>query len=127
MIEYLKDKEGINIGVSAISHYIDTLNNNGLAQSHGMSYVYYIFDNNTRTNIYLTRENYNELYKSFFQIKRQENEFIAFQKIFAYYGSIAKKKPKREKNGFYLEQYETLLNYIEKELKNNGKEKEKIQ
>lgn len=138
--------QGHYISVKTISKYYEQLKSKEWFYSTHFDYVYSVYDGATQHNKYITKEEYNELYKLYFKtiadyitehskeldkfdnpIEREEEEerirrralFAADKAIKARYGYRPKKRAMNCKSAFYIPQYNKVAELLEEEYKNN--------
>ena len=117
MSEVLEEQTGIRISSDTISNYYDRLKTRGWADHFYGEYVYYIYDNETKQNRYITREEYRAIYREFWAtVRANKGDFsYATAKIKSKYGNKPKKRFKEMKSAFFNVEYDELWQIIENE------------
>lgn len=115
-------QQGVYITPQTISNYYKHLESIGWSYSDSYDFVYYVFDNHTEHNIYITKEEYCSLYKDYWiTVRKNKGDFLeAESNILKKYGHKPKKRCKKIKNGFYIVEYNTVMGLLEMEFSKNG-------
>ena len=100
------EKQGIHISNQTISNYFKHLFNINWLSNDLNDYIYYMFDTKSNHNKYISKEEYYGIY----------TECKTIKKVLSKYGAIPKKKMKIVDNGFYINEYNTLLEIIKRSL-----------
>lgn len=111
------NKQGINVCKETIASYYEHLKSIGWAYTSECEYIYYVYDTEQQRNRYISKEEFRELYKVFYeQVRKDKGKFYNAERIIrSKYGGKPKKRPLLQKNGFYNEQYNAVQELLEKE------------
>ena len=111
------EKENITITEQTISAYFQQLKSIGWLYSDCFEHVYYVYDNNICKNKYITKEEYCEMYKQYYEIIDREHDYGKAETfIKRKYGSKPKKRIKELLNAFYNKEYKAAAALLEKEI-----------
>ena len=123
MAQVMRD-HGITISDQTISTYFNHLRSIGWIYMDHFDFVYFLYDEGQEQMRYITREEYCEINKEFWQlIKGKKYTWKeAAAEIRRKYGNKPRKRPKAEKTAFFLDQYQAVWDLIDKEIKENNLE-----
>ena len=108
------EKQGISISTKTIGKQV-SLRHDYLTYH---DYVYFVFDKNLQHNRYITKDEYKEMYRNYWNTVRIDKSFErAEREIKEKYGSKPRKRLKEVVNGIYSRQQNELIEIINAEVK----------
>lgn len=114
------EKDGVKICPETISDYFHHLQKIGMIQFIYGDFVYEALNKERTETIRITRDEYKDFYKNYYQILRKLGEPFAEAFRKSMYGSMPKKRLMPLKNYMYKKYYDTLISCFMEEGEENG-------
>lgn len=107
------ESQGICICEKTLAKYQKKIEQLGWITRKPLDFIYYVYDKKKQHNTYITREEYNSLYQTYWNTVREDKGFDrAEREILDKYGSKPKKRYKQVINGLYCKEYNRVLELL---------------